>query len=133
MEIGDDDYYWLRARNIEIVLGNCLFITVFHYSIPGIVYPSKPQKHLRRSISYSYIVAFAILTLESIFAILAYGTHFGSAKHHHVLFYYNVFAFWSFYFVWFRFFSFGFHFGLHFGLHFVFGFFLGIFVFWDFD
>ena len=117
MEIGDDDYYSFRARNIEIIFGNCLFITVFHHSIPGIVYPSKPQKHLRRSISYSYCIAFAILALESIFAILAYGTDVGSAKHHHVLFYYYVFAFCSFWRV--SLFSFRFYFAFHFWILFL--------------
>ena len=58
---------------LHFVFGNTIFINMFHHSIPGIFYPMRPQKDVRKIIFWCFVCGTSILTVEGLLAVMAFG------------------------------------------------------------
>ena len=58
---------------LHFVFGNTIFINMIHHSIPGIFYPMRPQKQIRKTLFWCFSIGTCILTLEGLLAVLAFG------------------------------------------------------------
>jgi len=54
------------------VFGNTVFVFIYHHSIPGIIYPIRPQTNLGKMFLTSNIVASILLFTEGMLAYLAF-------------------------------------------------------------
>ena len=59
---------------MHFVLGNTMFISMFQTGIPGIFYPLRPQAKIRKTMIWSLVTTTAILTIEGVLAMLAFGS-----------------------------------------------------------
>jgi amino acid permease len=54
----------VQFTHLATVFGNTVFIFVYHHSVPGIIYPIRPQKNLHKMFLISNIVGALILFAE---------------------------------------------------------------------
>jgi len=59
--------------HLSTVFGNTVFVFIYHHSIPGIVYPVRPQKKVRGMLLTANIVGAILLALEGQLAFWAFG------------------------------------------------------------
>lgn len=57
----------------DAVAGNTAFIFICHHSIPGIIYPVRPQHKIKKMFFWSYLFSAIALTIEGLFAMFAFG------------------------------------------------------------
>jgi amino acid permease len=79
----DNDGGWNRGELIDwkdqlnslaTVFGNTVFVFIYHHSIPGIMYPVRPQSSINRMFLISNIVGASMLALEGQLAFWAFGS-----------------------------------------------------------
>ena len=58
--------------SLATVFGNTVFVFIYHHSIPGIMYPVRPQKEVGRMFLTANIVASIALFAEGMLAFLAF-------------------------------------------------------------
>lgn len=64
---------WGEQKNhLATVFGNTVFVFIYHHSIPGIIYPIRPQTGLSTMFLTANIVASILLFTEGILAYLAF-------------------------------------------------------------
>ena len=64
---------WETQKNsLATVFGNTVFVFIYHHSIPGIMYPIRPQEAVGRMFLTSNVVASILLFLEGMLAYLAF-------------------------------------------------------------
>ena len=61
-----------QADSLATVFGNTVFVFIYHHSIPGIIYPVRPQKGVNQMFMISNIVGAILLTIEGYLAYLAF-------------------------------------------------------------
>ena len=62
-----------QTKSLSTVFGNTVFVFIYHHSIPGIMYPVRPQNKLNRMFLISNIVGAILLCLEGQLAFWAFG------------------------------------------------------------
>ena len=64
---------WETQKNsLATVFGNTVFVFIYHHSIPGIMYPIRPQESVGRMFLTSNVVASILLFAEGFLAYLAF-------------------------------------------------------------
>ena len=64
---------WETQKNsLATVFGNTVFVFIYHHSIPGIMYPIRPQEAVGRMFLTSNVVASILLFGEGFLAYLAF-------------------------------------------------------------
>ena len=64
---------WEEQKNsLATVFGNTVFVFIYHHSIPGIVYPIRPQAGLGKMFFTANVVASILLFTEGLLAYLAF-------------------------------------------------------------
>jgi len=64
---------WEKQKDsLATVFGNTVFVFIYHHSIPGIMYPVRPQAAVPRMFLTANIVAAILLFLEGGMAYLAF-------------------------------------------------------------
>eukprot|EP00826_Nyctotherus_ovalis_P046873 TRINITY_DN5335_c0_g1_i15.p1 TRINITY_DN5335_c0_g1~~TRINITY_DN5335_c0_g1_i15.p1 ORF type:complete len:385 (+),score=54.48 TRINITY_DN5335_c0_g1_i15:156-1310(+) len=61
------------VSNIGYVMTNVIFTTFIHHSVPGMVYPLRPQTKLKNTFINSYVFHAIILLLHCILGVFAFG------------------------------------------------------------
>ena len=61
-----------QASAAATVFGNTVFVFIYHHSIPGIIYPVRPQKQVNQMFLIANIVGAVLLTLEGYLAYVAF-------------------------------------------------------------
>lgn len=88
MMYGGTIYYWVddgthkaqtidwseQMKSLSTVFGNTVFIFIYHHSIPGIVYPVRPQSAVPRMFLISNIVGALLLFIEAQLAWYAFSS-----------------------------------------------------------
>ena len=63
---------WFNFGELDIAIGNIIFIFICHHSISGIVYPVRPQKHVPIMFKYSFLIGAIFLLAEALLAAIAF-------------------------------------------------------------
>lgn len=53
-----------QMQHISTVFGNTVFVFIYHHSIPGIIYPVRPQTKVKSMFLYANIIGAILLGLE---------------------------------------------------------------------
>ena len=61
-----------QSKSLATVFGNTVFVFIYHHSVPGIIYPVRPQKKLNTMFLIANIVGAASLWLEGHLAYMAF-------------------------------------------------------------
>ena len=61
-----------QKDSLATVFGNTVFIFIYHHSIPGIMYPIRPQNQVGRMFITSHIAAVFLLLLEGYLAFIVF-------------------------------------------------------------
>ena len=61
-----------QSTSLATVFGNTVFVFIYHHSIPGIMYPIRPQQAVGKMFLTSNIVASCLLFLEGFLAYMAF-------------------------------------------------------------
>lgn len=61
-----------QSRSLATVFGNTVFVFIYHHSIPGIMYPIRPQKAVGNMFLVSNVIASILLMGEGILAFMAF-------------------------------------------------------------
>ena len=61
-----------QSKSLATVFGNTVFVFIYHHSIPGIMYPVRPQKKLGSMFLIANIVGAIALALEGQLAFMAF-------------------------------------------------------------
>ena len=61
-----------QGKSLATVFGNTVFVFIYHHSIPGIIYPIRPQKSVNNMFLISNIIGACLLFLEGLLAYLAF-------------------------------------------------------------
>jgi amino acid permease len=59
--------------HLSTVFGNTVFVFIYHHSIPGIIYPVRPQSKVRPMLLTANIIGACLLALEGQLAFWAFG------------------------------------------------------------
>jgi hypothetical protein len=63
-----------QSKHLAQVFGNTTFVFIYHHSISGIIYPVRPQKHVKKMFIISNIVGSCFLFTEAILAYVAFSS-----------------------------------------------------------
>lgn len=66
-----------QLKSLATVFGNTVFVFIYHHSIPGIMYPVRPQSSVNSMFLVANIVGASLLVAEGQLAVWS----FGSIKH----------------------------------------------------
>lgn len=72
-----------QSKSLATVFGNVVFVFIYHHSIPGIIYPVRPQAGMGRMFLIANVCATILLWLEGMLAFLVfsgYPTACGNAE-----------------------------------------------------
>ena len=61
-----------QKKSLATVFGNTVFVFIYHHSIPGIMYPIRPQQAVGRMFLTANIVASILLFIEGMLAYLTF-------------------------------------------------------------
>lgn len=61
-----------QSKSLATVFGNTVFVFIYHHSIPGIIYPIRPQAGIGKMFFTANIVASCLLFTEGMLAYLAF-------------------------------------------------------------
>lgn len=61
-----------QGKSLATVFGNTVFVFIYHHSIPGIIYPVRPQAAVSRMFLIANVVATILLFAEGFLAYLAF-------------------------------------------------------------
>ena len=61
-----------QMQALAQVFGNTTFVFIYHHSVSGIIYPVRPQKHVRKMFLISNIVGSLFLCTEALLAYFAF-------------------------------------------------------------
>ena len=62
----------VQKDSLATVFGNTVFVFIYHHSIPGIIYPIRPQKAVGSMFLYANVIAAILLFAEGFLAYLAF-------------------------------------------------------------
>ena len=60
--------------SLVTVFGNTVFVFIYHHSIPGIIYPIRPQKAVGKMFLTANIIASILLFAEGFLAFIAFSS-----------------------------------------------------------
>lgn len=61
-----------QSKSLATVFGNTVFVFIYHHSIPGIMYPVRPQQAVGRMFLTANVVASILLFAEGMLAFLVF-------------------------------------------------------------
>lgn len=63
-----------QIKHLAQVFGNTTFVFIYHHSVSGIIYPVRPQKHVKQMFLWSNIIGGIFLLTEALLAYFAFGS-----------------------------------------------------------
>jgi len=69
-----------QSRHLATVFGNTVFVFIYHHSIPGIVYPIRPQSSTTKMFALSHILGASLLFIEGQMAFYAFSSYPNDCK-----------------------------------------------------
>ena len=63
-----------QLKYLAQVFGNTTFVFIYHHSVSGIIYPVRPQRHIKKMFLYSNLIGTFFLATEALLAFFAFAS-----------------------------------------------------------